>query len=65
MTSPNEPRRPKGKPLDLTDEDLDALAEITEADILRAQQRWQRSADPQYKNLLLAEEEEPDDLQTS
>ena len=58
MASPNEPRQPKGEPLDLTDEDLDALAEITEADILRAQQRWQRSVDKRYKNLLLADEDE-------
>ncbi|HRO25081.1 MAG TPA: hypothetical protein PLR07_12395 [Promineifilum sp.] len=38
----------------MTDADLDALAEITDADILRAQQEARRLLSRQYKNLLQA-----------
>ena len=48
------------EPLDFSEEDLDALAEITEADVLNAQQAWRRHADRRYENLLVAEEELPD-----
>lgn len=44
----------RGKALPLTDADLDALAEITDADILRAQQEARRLLSRQYKNLLQA-----------
>ncbi len=45
-------------PLPLTDEDLDRLAEITEADIILAQSFATKHLDPRYKNLLLAESQE-------
>ncbi len=45
-------------PLDLSDEDLDLLAEITEADIILAQLFTTKHLDPKYKNLLLAEPQE-------
>jgi hypothetical protein len=45
-------------PLNLSDEDLDRLAEITEQDIVTANQFITRSLDPRYKNLLLAESQE-------
>jgi len=44
-----------GPALDLTDEDLERLAEITEQDILTTQQRWARLTDQWATNLLLAE----------
>lgn len=47
-------------PLVLTDEDLDALAVITEADILHAQQAARKLLPPKYKNLLQAEEVDDD-----
>lgn len=47
-------RSRRGKALPLTDADLDALAEITDADILRAQQEARRLLSRQYKNLLQA-----------
>ena len=45
-------------PLNLSDEDLDRLAEITEQDIMEAQRFIARHLDAQYKNLLLAEDQE-------
>lgn len=45
-------------PLPLTDEDLDRLAEITEADIILAQSFATKHLDPRYKNLLLAGSQE-------
>jgi hypothetical protein len=60
MTQPEKPpKRPDLTALPLTDEQLDALATVTDADVLAAQQAWQRHADKAYRNLLLAEEEEP------
>lgn len=44
----------------MTDEELDALAVITEADILGADRAWQEHASKKYKDLLRAEDgEEP------
>lgn len=43
--------------LKLTDDDLDRLAEITESDILKTQQAWEKSVKPKHKNLLLAEDQ--------
>lgn len=57
MTDLGPPRRPDLTPLPLTDDALDALADVTEADVIAAQQAWQRHADPRYRNLLLAAEE--------
>ena len=43
---------PLGKPLDLTDEELDALAEVTEDDIEAARRLWIESVDDEIKGLL-------------
>ncbi len=50
-------------PLDLADEDLDRLAEITEQDIVVANRFITRSLDPKFENLLLAESQELADLE--
>lgn len=46
-----------GKPLNLTNDELDQLAEITEEDIQRANERWQKTVRAWARNLLLAEPE--------
>ena len=47
--------------LGLSEEELDQLSEITERDIVIAQQFFIRVVDPAFKNLLLAEVEIEDD----
>jgi HK97 family phage portal protein len=49
--TPDDPR-PTGKPLEWTDDDLDALADVTEEDIEAAQAAWKRNAPPAYRDLL-------------
>jgi hypothetical protein len=44
-----------GKALALTDEDLDRLAEVTEEDILKTNNRWVQVSSRWAKNLLVAE----------
>lgn len=46
---------PLGKPLELTDEELDLLAEITEEDIQNARRLWIESVPDEIKGLLDAE----------
>jgi hypothetical protein len=48
-----KPRKGGRRPL--TDVELDRLAEITEADKLRAAEAWRRAASPRFKNLLDAQ----------
>lgn len=58
-----EPKKiPIGKPLDLTDEQLDELAEVTPADIVRAKVFWRTHAPEEFEDLLDAEtiDEEPE-----
>lgn len=50
--------QPDLAPLNLSDEDLDRLAEITEQDIILAQRFAARNMEQLYKNLLLAESQE-------
>ena len=52
---------PLGKPLDLTDEQLDQLAEVTPTDIEKAKVSWRINAPEEFKTLLDAEtiDEEP------
>lgn len=50
-----EPKIPLGKPLELTDEELDLLAEITEEDIAKARRLWITSVPVEIKSLLDAE----------
>jgi HK97 family phage portal protein len=58
--TPDMPR-PTGKPIDWTDDDLDALAEISEDDIAEAQDAWKRHAPRAYRDLLDATEPKADD----
>lgn len=44
--------------VDYTDEELEQLAQITDADIVAADQTWQRTVKRPYKNLLRAEDAE-------
>lgn len=62
MAQPSKHFQPvrRGPALDLSDEDLDALAVITEADILRAQQEARRVLPRKYRNLLQATEIDDD-----
>jgi hypothetical protein len=53
---PVEGEKRKARPLDLSDDDLDTLAEVTDADILHAAQTARRYLERRYKNLLQAEE---------
>lgn len=53
-----ERRVPLGKPLDLTDEDLAALSEVSPADIAEAQSAFRRHAPADARDLLDATEEE-------
>lgn len=46
-----------GKALNLTNDQLDEAAEITEEDVKRAQKAWAKSVNRWAKNLLLAEQE--------
>lgn len=46
---------PLGKPLPLTDEELELLAEVTEEDIEKAKKLWKKHAPAKFKNLLDAE----------
>lgn len=48
---------PLGKPLELTDAELEALAEVTEEDIAEAKKLWRKEAPAEFKNLLDAEAE--------
>lgn len=52
---------PLGKPLKLTDEQLDQLAEVTPTDIEKAKVFWRTHAPEEFKTLLDAEtiDEEP------
>lgn len=55
-----EPRKvPLGAPLNWSDEDLDALAQVTPQDIQQAQERWRTRAPKRFKKLLDATTEEP------
>ena len=55
--------QPDLTPLDLSDEDLDRLSEITEQDIIIANRFVTRRLDPKFKNLLLAASQELADLE--
>ena len=45
---------PLGKPLQLTDEQLDQAAEVTQDDIQRARALWKQAAPKEFKTLLEA-----------
>jgi uncharacterized protein YdaT len=46
---------PLGKPLELTDEQLDQLAQVTPIDIEKAKAFWRAHAPEEFKDLLDAE----------
>ncbi len=48
-------RVPLGKPLELTDEQLDEMAQITPTDIEKAKAFWRNNAPDESKTLLDAE----------
>jgi hypothetical protein len=50
------PNVPLGKPLELTDEELDILAEVTEEDIAAARKLWIKSVPADIKSLLDVQE---------
>lgn len=58
MAEPTQqPKRrvPLGKPLALTDNLLDQMAQVTPADIEKAKELWRNSAPPEFADLLDAE----------
>lgn len=57
-TTPNKKRVPLGKPLQLTDQQLEELANVTPADIAKAQALWRNSVPKKFKTLLDAKTEE-------
>lgn len=52
MTIPPTKKIPLGQPLDLSDEQLDQLAQVTPADIERAKVFWRAHAPAEFKTLL-------------
>jgi hypothetical protein len=54
---PDKKPVPLGKPLELTDEELDALAEVTDEDVAAAKLLWRKSVDTEIADLLDAVEE--------
>lgn len=52
ISQPPKRRVPLGKPLKFTAKDLDELSTVTPADIVKAQQFWQKYAPKRYKTLL-------------
>lgn len=49
----------RGEALDWTDEEIDALVEISPADVERAAVWWRTNAPPEAKDILDAEEDVP------
>ena len=62
MPDPAKNRVPLGRPLQLTDEQLDQLAQVTPEDIEKAKAFWRNNAPPKFASLLdsqtIEEEEE-------
>jgi len=55
MADPIKKRVPLGTPLQLTDEQLDQLSEVTPIDIAKAQAFWRVNAPAEFKTLLDAQ----------
>ena len=51
MTTPSN-KVPLGKPLELSDDDLERLSQVTPADIEAAKQFWRKYAPEEFINLL-------------
>ena len=58
MSKRRKKRKPLGKPLQLSDEDLDRLAQVTPEDIERAAEAWRDTVKGDAKTLLDADDEE-------
>lgn len=54
---PDQPKKhvPLGKPLQLSDDELDQLAVVTPADIEKAKAFWRANAPPKFQTLLDAQ----------
>ncbi|MGH9426028.1 MAG: hypothetical protein ACRD2L_06975 [Terriglobia bacterium] len=61
MADPIKKRIALGKPLQLTDEQLDQLAEVTPGDIEKAKAFWRSHAPAEFADLLDAETMEDED----
>lgn len=58
---PDPKKVPLGKPLELTDEQLEQLSEVTPADIEKAKVSWRSNAPEKFKDLLDAQTVESDE----
>nr|BBH90148.1 hypothetical protein KTC_48990 [Thermosporothrix sp. COM3]BBH90213.1 hypothetical protein KTC_49640 [Thermosporothrix sp. COM3]BBH90278.1 hypothetical protein KTC_50290 [Thermosporothrix sp. COM3] len=58
--SPKKKPVPLGEPIEWTDDDLDALALVSETNIKEAEALWQNTAPPPCKGLIDAEIVEPE-----
>lgn len=63
MTVEKQPakKKPLGQPINWTEEDLGALADISPADLKAAEALWQREAPGPVKELLQAQVIKPDE----
>lgn len=52
------PKKPLGKAIHWTEEDLDRLSRVTDTDVDHAVQVWRDTAPPEYRDLLDAATEE-------
>lgn len=55
LALPQTKKKPQGNPIDWSDEDLDALAAISPADLKTANALWEREAPAPVKTLLQAQ----------
>jgi hypothetical protein len=55
-------RKPLGDPIQWTDQELDAMAQVTPADIELAKEVWRANASPKYANLLDAMPDDDEQL---
>lgn len=63
MADQPKKRVPLGKPLQLTDEQLDQLAEVTPGDIEKAKAFWRAHAPAEFERLLDAQPVEEEEEQ--
>lgn len=61
MADPIKKRVPLGRPLQLTDEQLDQLAEVTPGDIEKAKAFWRANAPAEFETLLDAQTTEEEE----
>jgi hypothetical protein len=56
----NKQKRPLGEPFDLTSDELEAMSQITPADVKAAVALWNENAPKEFKGLLSSEPDEDD-----